>query len=148
MAYLIDTNIVLRWVRPSDPLHALARAAIDALVDAGALLYLTPQVLVEFWSVATRPAAVNGLGMTPAAADAEVSRLEHLFPMLTETADIYPAWRQNVVTTGVSGVRTHDARLAAVMNVYGISHVLTFNTADFQGFAGITPVHPQEIVAP
>ena len=66
MAYLADTNILLRWPRPSDPLHALTVAAVEALLDQGEQVYITPQYLVEFWSVATRPENVNGLGMTPA----------------------------------------------------------------------------------
>jgi hypothetical protein len=31
----------------------------------------------------------------------------------------------------VAGVKVHDARLIASMKVYGITHLLTFNTEDF-----------------
>ena len=36
--------------------------------------------------------------------------------------------------------------LAAVMNVYGIPHLLTFNTPDFKRFGGITVVSPGDVI--
>jgi predicted nucleic acid-binding protein len=47
----------------------------------------------------------------------------------------------------VSGRKAHDARIVAAMRVYGLSHLVTFNTDDFKRYAGITVVHPQDIVA-
>jgi hypothetical protein len=41
---------------------------------------MTPQNFIEFWSVAPRPRAVNGLGFTPDQAEAAVQELEQLFP--------------------------------------------------------------------
>jgi hypothetical protein len=41
--------------------------------------------LIELWSVATRPAASNGLGMTPPAAASEVDRIASFFPVLHDT---------------------------------------------------------------
>ncbi len=46
---------------------------------------------------------------------------------------------------GVSGVQVHDARLAAVMNVNNVSHLLTLNSKDFERFTGITPIHPDDL---
>jgi hypothetical protein len=31
------------------------------------------------------------------------------------------------------------------MIVHGLTHMLTFNVADFQRFTGITVVHPQDV---
>ena len=41
-------------------------------------------------------------------------------------------------------VRWSDAHLAAVMRIYGIHHILTFNTTDFARYApeGIIAVNP------
>src|SRR5579871_2530106 len=41
------------------------RDAARRLVSSGATLVLVPQVLIEYWAVATRPAASNGLGLAP-----------------------------------------------------------------------------------
>jgi predicted nucleic acid-binding protein len=145
MPYLADTNVLLRWVQPSDPLNAVALAAVEALLDQGEQVYVTPQNFVEFWSVATRPAAVNGLGMTLTEADAEVGRLEQLFLLAPDDPAIYGEWRRLVVAAGVSGAQVHDARLVAVMRVHGLTHILTFNPTDFARFPAITVVRPQDI---
>jgi predicted nucleic acid-binding protein len=144
-AYLADTNILLRWAQPSDPLHHLTTAAVKELLRRGDQVYVTPQNYVEFWSVATRPAAVNGLGMSPTEAAAELRQLEALFPLLPDVPAIYPEWLQLVVSVGVSGAQVHDARLVAVMRAHGVSHILTLNPSDFRRFAGITVVRPQDV---
>lgn len=45
----------------------------------------------------------------------------------------------------VVGVQAHDARIVAVMNVNGLTHVLTLNGADFSRYAGITCVAPDQV---
>jgi predicted nucleic acid-binding protein len=131
--------------QPDHPHCLLARSAVEQLLDRGEELFITPQNLIEFWNVATRPANVNGLGLSPAEVDIRISELEGIFDLAPDTAGIYPAWRRLVVDFNVSGVQVHDARLVAVMQVHGISHLLTFDTADFQRFGGITVVHPQDV---
>ena len=66
MSHLLDTNILVQWVNPAAPDHPLAVAAVLALMDREEQLCITPQNLVEFWGVATRPANANGLGLSPA----------------------------------------------------------------------------------
>jgi predicted nucleic acid-binding protein len=58
---------------------------------------------------------------------------------------VYGEWRHLVVAAGVSGVQVHDAHLVAVMCVHSLTHILTFNTADFTRYPGITVVHPQTV---
>src|SRR3954469_19976506 len=103
MPFLADTNILLRWQRPADPLHAVAQGAVRVLQQRGELLYVTPQNFIEFWKVATRPESANGLGMTPAEADAEVALLEKLFPLAPDHPAVYGEWRRLVLSVGVSG---------------------------------------------
>ena len=145
IAYLADTNCLLRWAQPQHSIYPLARAAVGELQRRGEDVCITPQNLIEFWNVATRPADRNGFGFTPADADQELTRLESLFLLLPDSPAIYGAWRRLVASVGVSGVQVHDARLAAVMQVYGLTHILTFNTTDFLRYPGITVVHPQDV---
>lgn len=145
MPYLADTNILLRWVSPADPQHSLAVNSVKALQRRGEVVHITPQNLIEFWGVATRPVAVNGLGMSSAEAEREVESLEQLFPLVPDSSTVYAQWKKLVSAAGVSGVKVHDARLAAVMLVNGLTHVLTFNTDDFKRFPGITAVNPQNV---
>ncbi len=145
MRYLIDTNVLLRWPRPSDPRCAVAQAAVKALEQRGCELYAAPQNFFEFRCVATRPEAVNGLGMSSTEADAELARLERLFPPVPEDLAVYWEWRRLLGEVAVSGVQVHDAHLVATMRVHGITHLLTFNAADFRRYPGITVVTPQEV---
>jgi predicted nucleic acid-binding protein len=145
MAYLVDTNILLRWVSPADPQHSLAVSSVKALQRRGEIVHITPQNLIEFWNVATRPVARNGLGMSPAEVERQVERLELLFPLVTDSPDVYREWRKLVSAAGVSGVKVHDARLAAVALANGLTHILTFNADDFKRFPGITVVKPQDV---
>jgi predicted nucleic acid-binding protein len=112
-------------------------------------LHITPQVLVEFRSVATRPTNVNGLGLSTKDVEAQSADFEAMFPLLVETPDIYPAWKAIVDALGVIGKQVHDARLVAVCHVHGVTHVLTFNISDFSRMTalgpGIVAVHPSSI---
>src|SRR6266566_70752 len=110
MAYLADTNVVLRRILANDPLYTVVRAAVDRLLLRGETIYITPQNLVEFRALATRPANANGLGMTTAQAGAETQRIEALFPMAAETPAIYPLWRSLVDAHDVIGRQVFDAR--------------------------------------
>jgi predicted nucleic acid-binding protein len=145
MSYLADTNILLRWVSPADSQHTLAVSSVKELRSRGEIVHITPQNLIEFWNVATRPEPANGLGISPAEAERQVESIELLFPLVVDTPDIYREWRKLVSVAGVSGVKVHDARLAAVMLANGLTHILTFNTDDFKRFPGITAVKPQDI---
>lgn len=92
MPYLADTNIAARWGLPSDPLYPVIRSAILTLQAQREVVYITPQVLIEFHALATRPAEANGLGWTPEAARNEARKIEAVFPLLPETDTIYPLW--------------------------------------------------------
>ena len=59
MTVLLDTNVLLRYTKPTDPAHHTVIAAIAALQAAGEDLGVVPQNLYEFWVVATRPLANN-----------------------------------------------------------------------------------------
>ncbi|MGO8748767.1 MAG: type II toxin-antitoxin system VapC family toxin [Thermoguttaceae bacterium] len=52
--YLLDTNVLLRAVAPKSVHHAAAVEAVKRLLARRDELFLAPQVVVEFWSVATR----------------------------------------------------------------------------------------------
>ena len=139
MAYLVDTNILVRLANAADSQHAIAAHAVFELHRRGEVLHLTPQVLIEFRNVATRPKAVNGLGLSAAGAEAKAAVFVAMFPLLAETPDIYPAWKALVDGLGVIGKQVHDARLMAVCHVHGVSHLLTFNVGHFARLAGFGP---------
>lgn len=146
MAYLADTNIITRRVLPTDPQHSVVSAALLTLDRQGETVYITPQNLIEFQALATRPTATNGLGMTPAQASTEARRIEAVYSHLPDTPAIYPLWRNLVDTYAVVGRQVYDARLVAVMQAHGITHLLTLDPTDFRRYATIiTIVEPQNV---
>lgn len=147
MIYLVDTNILLRLVNPSDSLYAAARTAVQTLQGQGHELRIGSQNAAEFWNVVTRPVDRNGLGLSPPRADRLLSFFEKIFVPLPDLPLVYGEWRRLVVEHGVSGVQVHDARLVALMSVHGISRILTFNGRDFHRFLedGIEAVEPSTL---
>lgn len=146
MAYLLDTNILLRTLITDDPTYQTTQNAIASLRRSKQRLFIAPQNLIELWSVATRPADKNGLGLDPNQAKAEVTRLKELFILLPDVEQVYLEWERLVTTYEVKGTKVHDTRLVAFMIVHRLDYVLTFNVKDFRRFSGeITPVSPKEI---
>ncbi len=144
--YLLDTNVWLRTVQRESPQHSLAVEALATLLMQGDEVCITAQNVIEFWSVATRPVAANGLGWSVEVARQEIDRLQTQFPLLDETADVFGHWVSLVTAFQVIGRRVHDARLVAVMLAHDITHLLTFNHYDFRQFP-ITVVTPGDLLA-
>ena len=72
----------------------------------------------------------------------ELSRLEEFFSVLRESAEVYSEWKRLVAEHKVQGVKVHDARIVAAMNVHGINRIVTFNADDFRRYASITVTLP------
>ncbi len=121
---LVDTNILLRTTRRSDPQHQLVDTALARLAFEGTVLHYTHQNIAELWNVMTRPQERNGLGLTVAEAERQVSAIEAGMSFLPDSEAVYREWRRIVVQYGVLGVQVHDARLAAAMRIHRVSHIL------------------------
>jgi predicted nucleic acid-binding protein len=145
MSFLVDTNVLLRMIQRRDPTYADARRAATVLTRQGNQLSIIPQNLIEFWAVATRPAANNGLALSVTETAAHIRTFKQTLTLLTDSADIFPAWERLVELHAVSGRQAHDARLVAAMLVHDVSHIPTFNTDDCKRFSEITVVNPENV---
>jgi predicted nucleic acid-binding protein len=143
---LVDTNILLRMSRRSDPEHKIVHAALAHLGGQGTTLYYTPQNIAELWNAMTRPVVRNGLGLSVKEADIVVQVIESGMRLLPDSDAVYREWRRIVVQYGVSGVQVHDARLAAAMYVHHVDYILTLNITDFGRFKGLTALHPNDVL--
>ncbi len=47
----------------------------------------------------------------------------------------------------VQGVKVYDARLVAVMTVYAVESILSFNSVDFKRYDFVTALHPASLLA-
>jgi predicted nucleic acid-binding protein len=147
MRILLDTNVVLRLGDRGRPMHPEARAAVDWLDANGHECVIVPQVLYEYWVVATRPTEQNGLGMNVADAKAAMLQWMTVFRLLLDERGIFAYWRDLVATNEVKGKNAHDARLVAAMQRHGVTELLTFNKGDFARFSTINAFAPADVLA-
>lgn len=145
MRILVDTNVLLRMAHGRHPHTPLATAALETLLAAGHDLRIVPQVLYEYWSVATRSADHNGLGLAVAVVSADVERFKTTFNVLRDERGVLERWHELAERCQVTSKQTHDARLVAAMQRHGLSHLLTFNGADFQRYPGVELLDPAQL---
>jgi predicted nucleic acid-binding protein len=145
MSVLIDTNVLLRRAQPKHPSNVTAIQSVAKLLALDTPVYFTPQNIAEFWNVATRPTESNGMALPRQIVLAELAAIEELLTLLPDSPGIYPEWKRIVTDYNVMGVKVFDARLVAVMNVYGVRSILTYNTADFARYTGLTILHPSDM---
>lgn len=146
--WLIDTNVLIRWLQTSDPNHPVVRSATRRIREQGGMCCFTPQNLGELWNALTRPANANGYGLSPTLANSHAEAMERHFQFLPDSPATYSEWRRLLVTHSVSGVQVHDAHLVASMRVHGVRRILTLNPRDFARFTTIEAVHPNQLARP
>ncbi|HEX7738384.1 MAG TPA: type II toxin-antitoxin system VapC family toxin [Marmoricola sp.] len=134
---LVDTNVLLAATDGDRRGH---RQAVRFLETDDRELVVTSQIVREFLSAATRPAASNGLGL-----DGEVA-VDYLEDLLVEV-DVLPdsstalSMLYGFVMRGVvSGQQVHDAHLVAQAIHHEIGTVVTDNLRHFRRFADLISV--------
>ncbi len=144
---LLDTSILVRERDTNDPKHTETVACIRLLWQTHWTLCLTTQSLIEYWSVATRPAeARGGLGLTPEEAEVDIQYFLTLHEFVEEPPGLFDFWRALVNRFRVSGKQVWDARLVALLEAAGIKHLLTFNKGDFNRYSSVIQVWtPEEV---
>lgn len=148
MLVLADSNVLLRAAKAEDPHRAPAVEALSQLRVKGHHPALVPQCCYEYYVVATRPVERNGLGLKPEQAARDVADHVRLFRLLRDERTVFDAWADLVARHGVRGKAAHGARLVAAMRRHRVTHLLTFNVADFSRYAGeITILNPQNAAA-
>jgi predicted nucleic acid-binding protein len=143
--YLVDSNVLLRWVKPDHSDYPAIVSATDAILRHDGVLCYTSQNVAEFWNACTRPVDHNGYGLLPQEADRRARFFEERLRLLPDSLAVHEEWRKLLVTQSVSGVQVHDARLVAAMRVHGVKRILTFNARDFARYVDIEAVHPRSV---
>ncbi|HMP07764.1 MAG TPA: hypothetical protein PJ982_15545 [Lacipirellulaceae bacterium] len=139
MVLLLDTGILLRLIDAADPLHEMVERAVGILIGRQ-----------EDLLIASRPAANNGLGLSPS--DVAALYAETLAPICATVGetDSTPFELLGLLSQyNVVGKQVHDARLVAVMLSWQINAVLTLNERNFRRFEaeGITIVTPSSVIS-
>jgi uncharacterized protein len=138
---VVDTNVLVYALDADAPQHLASRQLLKAGLAASVPLYVSSQILCEFYSVVTNSRRVQRPCTPPAALAAISSLLSFLrvLPMPVETVDeLVRLLRRQPVTGG----DIFDLQIIATMNVHGIQRIYTFNTPDFAAFPEIAPLTP------
>jgi predicted nucleic acid-binding protein len=146
MRILLDTKVVLRLGDRGQATHPEALAAVEWLDANGHECVIVPQVLYEYWVVATRPRENNGLGIAVADAQAAISQWTGIFRLMLDERGVFGYWRNLVASNDVKGKSAHDARLVAAMQRHGLTDLLSFNKPDFVRFGAINVLTPADVL--
>ncbi len=88
--------------------------------------------------------ARDGLGFTINQASQWLAFFPRRLTLLPDREDLPARWHELVKTRAIKGFRSHDARLVAAMQCYGITRLLTFNIGDFKDL-DITVIDPAAV---
>ena len=143
----VDANVLLRLAEIGHPQNDPARRSVERLTSDGAVLVLLPQVVYEFWVVATRPVDVNGLGLSPDRVAAIIRDRLAAFLLVENSPNLLAVWLDIVERYAVRGKPAHDARLVAAMVCEQVATLLTFNVEDFRRYSEIAAVTPASVLA-
>ena len=100
MTFLVDTNVLVRLEDSLSPQHAEAMGAIEILKREGYDCQIVPQVLYEFWVVATRPVENNGLGLDFQKAEDAIREWISLFRLRLQNSRLSTLQRFDQILNG------------------------------------------------
>lgn len=140
---VLDANILAYAVNADAPQHAASRALLEAARDPSIALYVTSQILCEFYSLITNPRRV-AVASSPTEALGMISAML-AFPglhVLPTPARAVVGWMELLRCHPVTGGDVFDLQIVATMLANGVQRIYTFNTGDFQVFPELTVVTP------
>lgn len=142
-AGLLDANILVYAMDSRAAQHVACRVLLEATNDPGTSLYVTSQILCEFYSVVTNPRRV-AVPRSPAEALSVISDMIALpgLHVLPTPARAVAGWMALLKQRPVTGADVFDLQLVATMQANNVHRIYTFNTKDFKVFSDLTVLAP------
>ena len=134
---LLDTSMILRSKQKSSSHYHFITEKLIEMVSIGEELVVCPQVIYEFYVVATRPIENNGLGLPVETAMKEIRNIISTYSIPGENEMVFQNWHHLITNYHVIGKNAHDARIVAFMISNNINKLYTLNKADFERFSKI-----------
>jgi len=133
---IVDANILVYAMAIDAPQYAAARALLDGARDDPATLYVTSQILCEFYSVVTNPRRVT---QTPCKRLPGSSRS---CTCCRSPPGAVEGWMDLLRLRPVTGADIFDLQLVATMLANDVSRIYTFNGSDFAAFSELAVLTP------
>jgi predicted nucleic acid-binding protein len=130
----LDTNILVFASDSNSPWHQTSKEKIRKLIGEGFRLFISPQILREYVSVASRSTGTE----KPVPWDMILKNYENFqrhFTLLDEGHNTVNELSQLLSKIPTAGKQVHDANIVATMLAHNISNLLTHNTNDFSRYS-------------
>lgn len=140
----LDTNILVYSVDLSLPNRSKHRSTLEILRPSEQeILYISPQIIAEFYAVVTSAKSV----VNPISLPEAIARIERLVQMpnmevLPVPSDLFSLWLSLLKQHPVSGAKVFDLMHIATMLAYNITSIYTFNADDFNWCKEIQVIIP------
>jgi predicted nucleic acid-binding protein len=138
---IVDANILVYAMHADAPQHAASRALLDAARDSSTTLYVTSQILCEFYSIVTNARRVPN-PRSPDEALRAISGLLSFLHVLPIPARTVEGWLGLLRRHPVTGGDVFDLQIVATMQANGIQRIYTFNRDDFEVSPELAVVKP------
>lgn len=138
---IVDANVLVYAFNADAPQHLDSRRLLDEARGSGVTLYVTSQILCEFYSIVTNGRRVAKPRATADAIAAIVGLLSflHVLPIPVRAVE---GWLELLRRRPVTGGDVFDLQLAATMLANGVPRIYTFNITDFESFTEIIASTP------
>ena len=130
---LLDTNILFYAKDGAHPENARVTQQITQWIAGGETLVVNPQVLYEFYVVATRTS--RGLGLSSQQARQEVQNIKDSFHFVNDPYGLFDKWDEFIDHYQTLGKSAHDTRIVAFMDLHNINRIYTDNVNDFNRYS-------------
>ncbi len=137
----VDNNVLVYSTNSFSPWHRVARDRLQEARQLGVDLVISTQILREYLAVATRSSTTTGSPSLSELLD-NVRLFRTQFTVVLNSPLVLDHLTTLIRSIPLAGRQVHDANIVATMQVYGIRHLLTHNTADFARFAHLITVVP------
>jgi hypothetical protein len=142
---LLDANILVYAMDTGAAQHRASLGLLEAASDSATVLYVSSQVLCEFYSIVTNPRRIAA-PYSPSEALEAISALLALpgIHVLPTPVQVVSGWMALLQRHPVTGADVFDLQLVATMQAHNVQRIYTFNTADFEVFPELTVIAPRE----
>jgi predicted nucleic acid-binding protein len=138
---IVDANVLVYAFDVKAPQHVASRTLLDAARTGATTLYVTSQVLCEFYSIVTNARRVVN-PRTSSDALAAISDLLGFLRVLPVPVTAIDELMALLLRNPVIGGEIFDLPIVATMKLNGIPRIYTFNTEDFKPFQEIEAFMP------
>lgn len=138
---VVDANVLVYAMDASAVQYTASRALVEAGRTRSANLFVTLQILCEFYSIVTNARRVANPRASADALSATVGLLGSV-QVLPAPANVVDIWIDLVRRRPVVGGDIFDLQLVAAMLANGVRRIYTFNTDDFRMFNELIVVTP------